>query len=357
MDPVTHLMTGAALARAGFNRKAAYATLAMTLAAEAPDLDVLWRFRGPVAAFEHHRGWTHSLIGLPVLAAVVVAVIWAGDRLGAPFTTRFLRHEWDARKHHEGSPPVRWGLLYLFSLVALASHLLMDWTNNYGIRPLFPFHPRWIAGSFVAIFDPIIFLLLLMALVAPWLFGLVTSEIGARRQPFRGRGWATVALVGIVLMWTLRGWERQQALGIAASADSSGAQALRVWADPSMFSPFRWQTIVETPAAYRLATVNTLTGEFDSDAQADVFYKPPATLATLAARRSWLGQAYLDWSIFPLVTDTGADSDGVTQVTFRDLRFVRYVSGRMKRAPLAGVVYVDSDRRIVRMEMSGRVQR
>jgi hypothetical protein len=50
-NPITHFLTGACLARAGFNRKAAYATLAMTLAAEMPDLDTLWGFRGPVAAF------------------------------------------------------------------------------------------------------------------------------------------------------------------------------------------------------------------------------------------------------------------------------------------------------------------
>ena len=37
MEPITHFMTGAVLARSGFNRKAAYATVAMTLAAEAPD--------------------------------------------------------------------------------------------------------------------------------------------------------------------------------------------------------------------------------------------------------------------------------------------------------------------------------
>ena len=40
MDPITHFMTGACLSRAGFNRKTAYATLAMTLATEAPDIDV-----------------------------------------------------------------------------------------------------------------------------------------------------------------------------------------------------------------------------------------------------------------------------------------------------------------------------
>ena len=55
MDPLTHLMTGAVLARTGFNRKAAYATLAMTLAAEAPDLDVLWSIKGPLAAFQPSR--------------------------------------------------------------------------------------------------------------------------------------------------------------------------------------------------------------------------------------------------------------------------------------------------------------
>src|SRR5690348_6445223 len=75
MDPVTHLMTGAVLARAGFNRKAAYATLAMTLAAEVPDIDVLWSIKGPVAAFQHHRGWTHALAGVPLEAAVVVGAV------------------------------------------------------------------------------------------------------------------------------------------------------------------------------------------------------------------------------------------------------------------------------------------
>jgi len=65
MEPITHFLTGACLARAGFNRKAAYATLAMTLAAEAPDLDTLWSAGGPVAAVQHHRGITHTLVGLP----------------------------------------------------------------------------------------------------------------------------------------------------------------------------------------------------------------------------------------------------------------------------------------------------
>ena len=80
MEPMTHLMTGACLARAGFNRKAAYATLAMTLAAEAPDLDVLWSADGPVAAFQHHRGITHTLVGLPFDGLVVLGAAWLFHR-------------------------------------------------------------------------------------------------------------------------------------------------------------------------------------------------------------------------------------------------------------------------------------
>ena len=80
MEPVTHFLTGACLARTGFNRKTAYATLAMTLAAEAPDLDVLWGLRGPVAGFQHHRGITHTFVGAPVVAAAVTLVVWLWHR-------------------------------------------------------------------------------------------------------------------------------------------------------------------------------------------------------------------------------------------------------------------------------------
>src|SRR4051812_27854529 len=106
MDPITHLMTGVCLARTGFNRKAAYATVAMTVTAEVPDLDTFWGIEGPVAAFQHHRGWTHTFLGLPLEAAIVVGAIW-------------LFHRWRARRVTSTKPPrapICWGLLYSFSL-------------------------------------------------------------------------------------------------------------------------------------------------------------------------------------------------------------------------------------------------
>jgi inner membrane protein len=48
VDVITHLLAGACIARAGLNRRTALATLTVTLAAEASDLDMLARVKGPM---------------------------------------------------------------------------------------------------------------------------------------------------------------------------------------------------------------------------------------------------------------------------------------------------------------------
>ena len=351
MEPVTHFLTGAVLSRAGFNRKAAYATLAMTLAAEAPDLDTLWSIRGPVAAFQHHRGWTHTFLGLPFEAAIVLGAVYGFHRWrsrGKP-----------AEPMAKGRAPLHWLRLYGFILVALLSHLLLDWTNNYGLRPFFPFNPRWYAGSFVFIFEPVIFLLLLLAFVGPWLFGLINAEVGERRPLYRGRGWAVFALLGIVALWGWRYYEQQQAIVLARSGEYSGAPVVRVSANPYPVTPFRWHVVVETPTGYQTATADTLGGTVTTHAPEDAYYWPPTTVASLVAKRSWLGEAYLDWSSWPVVTDTGLNADGSATVTFEDLRFlydIPLITSR-KEAPLSGSVLIDADHRVAEMELDGRVQR
>ncbi len=176
MEPVTHFLTGACIGRAGFNRKTAYATLAAVLAAEAADLDVFWGFAGPVEELKHHRGITHTFWAVPVVAGVVVGAIWVFHRWrvartkGAPSSSRLHRGKGGTAQTPDSlsqtgassvsrppsRQPVRWGWLYATACVAALSHLLLDWTNNYGLRPFFPFNPRWYAGSFMFIAEPVL---------------------------------------------------------------------------------------------------------------------------------------------------------------------------------------------------------
>ncbi len=161
MEPVTHFLTGACLGRAGFNRKTAYATLAAVLAAEAADLDVFWGFAGPVEELKHHRGITHTFWAVPVVAGVVVGAIWLFHRWRESRPSRRKARAQAGPADHSqpktlrapSTPrqPVHWGWLYATAFVAALSHLLLDWTNNYGLRPFFPFNPRWYAGSFMFI--------------------------------------------------------------------------------------------------------------------------------------------------------------------------------------------------------------
>jgi inner membrane protein len=158
--------------------------------------------------------------------------------------------------------------------------------------------------------------------------------------------------------------EHQDALTLIQREYFDGSPKLRVFASPYPTNPYTWHAIVETPDHFQIATVDTNRGEVTTDGPQDVLYKPPTTLATLAAKRSWLGRVYLDWSMFPLVQQTEVDADGVATVTFQDLRFgydtflVRASDAKSaERLPLSGAARVDADRRVIEMRMDGTVQR
>ncbi|HZZ39878.1 MAG TPA: metal-dependent hydrolase [Acidobacteriaceae bacterium] len=355
MEPVTHFLTGACLGRTGFNRKTAYATLAMTLAAEAPDLDMLWGFKGPVEQLQHHRGWTHAFIGTPVVALATLAVVWL---------------VWRLRRKDPVIPP-RWGFLYLCALIAALSHILLDYTVNYGVRPFFPWNPHWYAWNIEFIFDPIWFLALLLALVIPWILGLADREIGAKKKPFRGRGWAVAGLVFVVLWWGLRNAEHLHALELVQTGSYTREPLIRVAAEPHMASPFDWHVVMETKDYYQTAEVHTIGDRVETDAYDDVIYKPSVTPAVTAAEQTYLGKIYLDWSKWPVVTDLGhVPVPGVDvtpepnwhTVEFQDLRFGYWPlgserAGRPRVPPLSGWVYVGPGNEIEGMFMQGHEQK
>ena len=107
----------------------------------------------------------------------------------------------------------------------------------------------------------------------------------------------------------------------------------------------------------------------------DVLYKPADTPAVEAAKRTPLGQVYLDWGTWAVVRDVGQEpAPGMdppqllpgrtwTTVEFTDLRFdyaalgIRGVStGASARSPLTGWVYVVDGQEDAGEAMNGREQ-
>lgn len=339
MEPITHFLTGACLGRAGLNRRTALATLTLTLAAEAPDLDVLGRVRGPAFGFAHHRGFTHSFLGTPLTAAVVLSFVYLVWRLRG-------------RKTNDPNLQPRWGLLFLYACMAGLSHILLDFTNNYGVRPFWPFSEKWYSWDIVFIFEPVIFGFLLLGLITPAFSSLIDREIGVRYRGPRGRTAATVALIGVVLVWGLRDFGHRRAVSALTARTYEGADPVRASAFPTIIDPFHWFGVVETPAFFVLAPVDSLQQEVDPEGRLIIRPKPEETAVTLAAKKSYLGRVYLDWAQYPITeTETLQSPEEGYLVRFQDLRFVQLPNplsrrGGTRRA-LAAAVKLDKNLRPV----------
>ena len=341
MEPITHFLTGACLGRAGLNRKTALATATVTLAAEAPDLDVLGELKSPVFDFAHHRGFTHSFLGIALVSAVVVGFMYLLWRLGG-------------RKIKDPNLPPQWGLLFGFSYLAGLSHILLDFTNNYGVRPFWPFSERWYSWDIVFIVEPIMWILLAGGLVVPAFFHLVNQDIGLRRKAPYGRVGATLALLGVVALWGVRDFEHRRAVSALEARQYEDAEPIRVSAYPYWWSPFRWHGVVETQNFFTTMTVDSLTPEVDPEGEMLLLYKPQETPVTLAAKKSYLGRVYLDWAQYP-ITETEPLENGERGyiVRFKDLRF----DYPERRSVLSASVELDRNLTVVALDFGARRQR
>jgi inner membrane protein len=338
LEPITHFLTGACLGRAGLNRKTALATATVTLAAEAPDLDVFGQLKNPVFGFAHHRGFTHSFLGLLLVSALVVGFMYLLWRLRG-------------RKVKNPDLPPRWGLLFVFAYLAGLTHILLDFTNNYGVRPFWPFSEKWYSWDIVFIVEPVILVLLTAGLVLPTLLGFVDRELGVRSKAPRGRWGAILALIGVVALWGVRDYEHRQAVNALAARTYENADPIRASAFPLWWTPFRWVGVVETENFFATMLVDSTTPEVDPDGNMQILYKPEETQVTLAAKRSYLGQVYLDWAQYPITETEPLDSGGYL-VRFKDLRFDN--PGRARRDVLSASVLLDAKLNVVEQRFGFR---
>ncbi len=223
MDSVTQILLGASVAGAvvpAAHRRAAM--LAGAALGTLPDLDsfpIQLFTDDPVALMTLHRGFSHSLFVLPLVAWA----IWA-----------FYRR----RGGRVAESPHRWFWAIQLSLV---THPLLDAFTVYGTQLLWPLATPPVMWSSVFIIDPGYTLWLLLGVVV---------AIFAGTKPVAGR--ALVA--GLVLSTAYLGWslvakavvEREAARSLAAL----GLQDAPRFSVPMPFNTLLWRVVAMTPDGF-----------------------------------------------------------------------------------------------------------
>lgn len=297
MDNLTHTLTGVALSRAGLNRLTPQATAILILASSAPDVDVVSRFASVINYLEHHRGITHSFAATPALAVLVAGLFWLGNR---------------ARPGRGG---FRFRPALLVAWIGVMGHALMDFSTSYGTRLLLPFSSRWLAWDIMPILDIWLLAFLVAGLVLPFLFRMISEEIGAQRGS--NRPGAIFALAALLVWWGVRDFAHRRAVTMLDSHVYHGREPRRLRAFPDFVNPFLWHGVVDTGSSFETAAVNIF-GEFDPT-RTRTYYQPDPQPALEAAWNTGTARIFLDFAAFPF-TYVDRREDGY-EVVFRDLRF------------------------------------
>lgn len=163
MDPVTHVLVGITIANFSGSSSSWLnpATVASIVGSLLPDADIVFQLGGDVLYLKHHRGFSHSLVGLSLLS------VSAG---------LFLHQAYNFTPIH---------VLLLWTFLGCLSHLVIDVLNSYGAQILWPFKRRKFSCGLLTLFDPVITGLLLGGLWGSWLSvrsvsGLVLGYVGFR---------------------------------------------------------------------------------------------------------------------------------------------------------------------------------
>lgn len=313
------------------------ATATLLISSNLPDIDVLTRILGDqFSGLEHHRGITHSFVGLVPLSALLALSAISFDRL------------WRLRRD-PSAKPANSIKLFLLAYLGGLGHILLDWTNSYGVRPLLPFSGRWFYGDLIFIADPWIWLILGFALVCLtargplkislwiaigmlqslvvalafrpmaarliWFMGLALVIAGAikARKSARLARWSLALLFAYYAgVWAVRDAVRQRTFGSLPSAEVYSVALL-----PNPANPFSWKAVAAAPGSIFVGEVVLSPATSKTQIQWHRMDQLDPALAE-ALRRSRPGRIFLDFARY--VTATVEKGGGQYRILLKDVR-------------------------------------
>jgi inner membrane protein len=256
MDSLTHALIGATVAQLGPRQRIGReATWVMAGAAMLPDLDTL---AAPLLSLTGaevddltrmtiHRGISHSLLMVPIIALPAALLWWLARRRGNAGLTGV---------GNSASRTARpFALLYGSVLLAILCHPLLDWCTSYGTQLFAPITNARFSFDAIPIIDILFTPLLIVTLLACFLV----------RKAFGGRGaTATLAIgwTGFILAvgYIAAGRVMHDRVVRQAVTLAGPARVVSANAYPTLGSIFLWRGVVRTDSGWQVSRHNLLYG-------------------------------------------------------------------------------------------------
>jgi inner membrane protein len=289
------------------------------------------------------RGWTHGVLAMAVLPALLAWVMHRVDKVRC--------------RRIPAAQPIPVGRLLGMSYVAVLSHPALDWLNTYGVRLLMPFDGRWFYGDSLFIIDPWVWLLLGTCVVlahsgsrsksAGWIALAVISTILVTGIPGLPLGMRGIWCLGLAVIAGLRVWGGLQSqlqrvatvcltlaavyiagmIGISQLARTQvvewardkGLDSVEIMVSPVPVDPFQRDIMITDDQHYHRLGFNWLAADGvvprgPGTEIGDIGH--PAASAALMAPEIW---GFANWTRFPsFKVDVIADG---YRVTITDIRF------------------------------------
>lgn len=264
------------------------------MAALAPDADLLIGLFDRDGLVFDRRTITHSVFALPLIAAGL-AGLW---------------RRW--------MPDTAWRSRFGLALAGTLLHALLDAVDATGFMPWAPVSETTVRWSWMAPFDPWLWLMLGSGLVTGWM--LPRWEMAAAR---------TALIFGTMYVFLCGGYHALANAQMKESLTRLGIRAARIESYPQLLSPIRWSAIGWVGDRYYQAKIHALRG---LDGRVHVFLRTelPETL------RGPFSARYVRWAHAPLVRPLADDQGGGLAVC--DLRFL----GRPEGLPYVARISEDA---------------